>query len=169
MITISHVVALSKNRVIGVNNDLPWTLKTDLRHFKEYTSNKIIVMGRKTYESIGRPLPNRIKLIVARSLKEINCAQIFDNTENALESAKKICIDKKLHEMVIIGGGYLFRDTLPVTNKLILSEVDCVIEGDIYYPEICFDEWNQLSSKKFKKDESNEYNFVVKIYEKIVN
>ena len=117
MIIISHVVALSKNRVIGVNNDLPWTLKTDLLHFKEYTSNKIIVMGRRTYESIGRPLPNRINLIVSSSIKEINGAQIYDNTENALESAKKICIDKKLNEIVIIGGGYLFRDTLPVTNK----------------------------------------------------
>ena len=70
---------------------------------------------------------------------------------------------------MIIGGGYLFRETLPLTNKLILSEVDCNIEGDIYYPEICFDEWNKLSSKSFKKDESNEYDFVVKIYERIKN
>ena len=97
MIIISHVVALSKNRVIGVNNDLPWTLKTDLRHFKEYTSNKIIVMGRKTYESIGRPLPNRINLIVSNSIKEINGAIIFKSTEAALKSAKKICVDKNLN------------------------------------------------------------------------
>ena len=167
MIIISHVVALSKNRVIGVNNDLPWTLKTDLRHFKEYTSNKIIVMGRKTYESIGRPLPNRINLIVSNSIKEINGAIIFNSTKAALKSAKKICVDKNLNEIVIIGGGYLFRETLPLTNKLILSLVNCDIEGDIYYPEICFDEWNELSSKSFKKDEGNEYDFVVKTYEKI--
>ena len=74
MITISHVVALSNNNVIGVNNSLPWNLKTDLAHFKNYTSNKIIVMGRKTYESIGRTLPNRINLIVSNTIKEINGA-----------------------------------------------------------------------------------------------
>ena len=166
MITISHVVALSKNRVIGVNNDLPWTLKTDLRHFKEYTSNKIIVMGRKTYESIGRPLPNRINLIVSSSIKEINGAQIYDNTENALESAKKICIDKKLNEIVIIGGGYLFRETLMDINKLVLTRVDCEINGDIFYPEIDLSNWRQISTESFIKDTDNDYNFKVEIYEK---
>ena len=74
MITISHVVALSNNNVIGVENRLPWNLKTDLAHFKEYTTNKIIVMGRKTYESIGRPLPNRENLIVSNTLNKIGRA-----------------------------------------------------------------------------------------------
>ena len=71
MIVISHVVALSNNNVIGVNNDLPWNLKKDLAHFKNYTTNKIILMGRKTYESIGRPLPNRINFVVSNTLKNI--------------------------------------------------------------------------------------------------
>jgi dihydrofolate reductase len=91
MIIISHVVALSNNNVIGVDNDLPWNLKTDLNHFKEYTTNKIIVMGRKTYESIGRPLPNRINYIVSNTIKDLDGASIFERTEDALESAKEVC------------------------------------------------------------------------------
>ena len=166
MITISHVVALSNNNVIGVNNSLPWNLKTDLAHFKNYTSNKIIVMGRKTYESIGRPLPNRINLIVSNTIKEINGAELFKSTEDAINKAKELCINKNLNEIIIIGGGYLFRDTLSITNKLVLTKVDCNIEGDVFYPDIDLDEWKKLSSKHFTKDSDNDYDFTVITYEK---
>ena len=166
MITISHVVALSNNNVIGVNNSLPWNLKTDLAHFKNYTSNKIIVMGRKTYESIGRPLPNRIILIVSNTIKEINGAELFKSTEDAINKAKELCINKNLNEIIIIGGGYLFRDTLSITNKLVLTKVNCNIEGDIFYPEIDLNEWKKLSSENFKKDSDNDYDFTVITYEK---
>ena len=166
MVTISHVVALSNNNVIGVNNSLPWNLKTDLAHFKNYTSNKIIVMGRKTYESIGRPLPNRINLIVSNTIKEINGAELFKSTEDAINKAKELCINKNLDEIIIIGGGYLFRDTLSITNKLVLTKVDCNIEGDVFYPDIDFNEWEKLSSEHFTKDSDNDYDFTVITYEK---
>ena len=167
MITISHVVALSNNNVIGVDNNLPWNLKTDLAHFKDYTTNKIIVMGRKTFESIGRPLPNRKNLIVSNTLNEINGAYIYKSTEEAIKNAKEMCINNEIYnEIVIIGGGYLFRDTLKITNKLVLSEVDCEIDGDVFYPKINLEEWNEVSSKKFIKDSNNDFNFVVKVYER---
>ena len=166
MITISHVVALSNNNVIGVNNSLPWNLKTDLAHFKNYTSNKIIVMGRKTYESIGRPLPNRINLIVSNTIKEVNGAELFKSTEDAINKAKELCINKNLDEIIIIGGGYLFRDTLSITNKLVLTKVDCNIEGDVFYPDIDLNEWEKLSSEHFTKDSDNDYDFTVITYEK---
>ena len=167
MITISHVVALSNNNVIGVDNNLPWNLKTDLAHFKDYTTNKIIVMGRKTFESIGRPLPNRKNLIVSNTLNEINGAYIYKSTEEAVKNAKEMCINNEIYnEIVIIGGGYLFRDTLKITNKLVLSEVDCEIDGDVFYPKINLEEWNEVSSKKFIKDSNNDFNFVVKVYER---
>ena len=166
MVTISHVVALSNNNVIGVNNSLPWNLKTDLAHFKNYTSNKIIVMGRKTYESIGRPLPNRINLIVSNTIKEINGAELFKSTEDAINKARELCINKNLEEIIIIGGGYLFRDTLSITNKLVLTKVDCNIEGDVFYPDIDLDEWQKLSSEHFTKDLNNDYDFTVITYEK---
>ena len=168
MITISHVVALSNNNVIGVDNNLPWNLKTDLAHFKNYTTNKIIVMGRKTFESIGRPLPNRKNLIVSNTLNEINGAYIYKSTEEAIKNAKEMCINSEIYnEIVIIGGGYLFRDTLKITNKLVLSEVDCEIDGDVFYPKINLEKWNEVSSKKFTKDSDNDYDFVVKVYERL--
>ena len=166
MVTISHVVALSNNNVIGVNNSLPWNLKTDLAHFINYTSNKIIVMGRKTYESIGRPLPNRINLIVSNTIKEINGAELFKSTEDAINKAKELCINKNLDEIIIIGGGYLFRDTLSITNKLVLTKVDCDIEGDVFYPDVDINEWEKLSSEHFTKDSDNDYDFTVITYGK---
>jgi len=167
MLVISHVVALSNNNVIGVDNDLPWSLKDDLSHFKKYTTNKIIVMGRKTYESIGKPLPNRINYVVSNTISEIEGAFVCKSIENAIESAKNLCHEKNLTEIVVIGGGYLFRDTLPITNKLIITRVDCDINGDVFYPEIDLSDWRKLESFKHLKDLNNDYDFEVSTYEKI--
>ena len=167
-IIISHVVALSNNNVIGVDNNLPWNLKTDLNHFKNYTTNKIIVMGRKTFESIGRPLPNRLNFVVSRTIGEIENAFVFKSTKEAIDAAKKKCLDDGNHnEIVIIGGGYLFKDTLEITNKLVLTNVDCDINGDVYYPDIDFKLWKEKSSENFSRNEDNDYNFTVKVYERI--
>ena len=166
MIVISHVVALSNNNVIGVNNDLPWNLKKDLAHFKNYTTNKIILMGRKTYESIGRPLPNRINFVVSNTLKNIEGAHVFKSTEKALSKAKNLCDEADYKEIVIIGGGYLFRETLEIANKLVLTRVNCDIDGDVYYPEIDLENWKEISSEVYKKDSDNEYDFKVLILEK---
>jgi len=167
MITISHVVALSNNRVIGVDNDLPWRLKKDLAHFKAYTTNKIIIMGRKTFESIGRPLPNRINFVVSTTITEIEGAQVFKSTKEALSEANKLCIKLNYEEIVIIGGGYLFRDTLSVVNKLVLTEVDCEIDGDVYYPDIDLDSWQNTEMSEHEKDSENEFDFKVLVYEKV--
>ena len=85
---ISHVVAMSNNQVIGVNNDLPWNLKDDLAHFKRYTTGKTIVMGRKTFESIGRALPNRVNYVISSTLSEIEGVSIFKTLDDAMEAAK---------------------------------------------------------------------------------
>ena len=166
MIVISHVVALSNNNVIGVNNDLPWNLKTDLAHFKAYTTNKIIVMGRKTFQSIGRPLPNRLNFVVSKTIKDIEGAHVFTSTEEALSNANKLCVENSYKEIVIIGGGYLFRETLDIVNKLVLTRVDCDIDGDVYYPEINLENWRETSSIEHKKDSDNEYDFKVIVLEK---
>ena len=164
---ISHVVALSNNNVIGVDNNLPWNLKTDLLHFKEYTTNKIIIMGRKTYESIGKPLPNRMNYVVSTTIGEIEGALVFKSTEDAIKSAMHYCDEENKKEIVIIGGGFLFKDTLSITNKLILTRVDCDIAGDVFYPEIDFSEWKELSSESHTKDSNNDYDFTVSAYERV--
>ena len=165
---ISHVVAMSNNWVIGVNNDLPWSLKDDLAHFKKYTTGKIIVMGRKTYESIGRPLPNRVNYVISSTLKDIEGVSIFTSLEDAIEAAKIYNLDQEIaNEVAIIGGGYLFRDSIHSFNKLVLTRVDCSIDGDVYYPEIDFNNWELISSNKFLKNRDNQYDFTVETYKKL--
>ena len=162
---ISHLVAVSKNNVIGVNNDLPWSLKDDLAHFKKYTLNKIIIMGRKTFESIGRPLPNRKNYVVSRTIKDIPGAYVFDNTNSAILSAEEE--NKAMgveNEIIIIGGGYLFNETAPLMNKLVITRVDCDIEGDIFYPDIDLSSWKLVKTEIFKKDKDNDYDFKIEEY-----
>ena len=165
---ISHVVAMSNNWVIGVNNDLPWSLKDDLAHFKKYTTGKIMIMGRKTYESIGRPLPNRVNYVISSTLKDIEGVSIFTSLEDAIEAAKIYNLDQDIaNEIAIIGGGYLFRDSIHSFNKLVLTRVDCSIDGDVYYPEIDFNNWELISSNKFLKNRDNQYDFTVEPYKKL--
>jgi dihydrofolate reductase len=148
---ISILVAMNEELLIGVNNDLPWNLKTDLKHFREYTTNKILIMGRKTFESIGRPLPNRTNIIVSKTIQSVEGAEVFSDLNSALNKAKENCETLDKNEIVIIGGGFLFNDTLDIVNKLVLTRVDCEIDGDIFYPEIDLLNWNKISSKDLKK------------------
>ena len=165
MKTISHLVAVSNNLVIGVDNDLPWNLKADLAHFKKYTLNKIIIMGRKTYESIGRPLPNRINYVVSRTLNEISGTYVFSSIEDAIFKAEKENIQMNLeNEIVIIGGGHIFQETAKSINKLIITRVDCDIDGDIYYPELDLKKWNLVKAESYKKDSENDYDFKIEEY-----
>lgn len=165
---ISHVVAMSNNNVIGVNNKLPWQLKDDLEHFKEYTTGKIIIMGRKTFESIGRPLPNRQNFVISSNLREVDGISIFQNLENAIIAAKKYNKDlDSAQEIAIIGGGYLFRDSINYFNKLVLTRVDCEIDGDVYYPKIDLKNWELESSENFLKSEANQYDFSVEVFKKL--
>ena len=168
MKTISHLVAVSKNLVIGVDNNLPWNLKADLAHFKKYTLDKIIIMGRKTYESIGRPLPNRINYVVSRTLNEIPGTVVFNSLENAISAAEQENIKmNRDNEIVIIGGGHIFQETSESMNKLIITRVDCDIDGDIYYPEIDLTKWDLVEAKSYKRDFENDYDFTIEEYIKL--
>ncbi len=168
MKTISHLVAVSKNLVIGVDNNLPWNLKADLAHFKKYTLDKIIIMGRKTYESIGRPLPNRINYVVSRTLNEIPGTVVFNSLENAISAAEQENIKmNRDNEIVIIGGGHIFQETSESMNKLIITRVDCDIDGDIYYPDIDLTKWDLVETKSYKKDFENDYDFTIEEYIKL--
>ena len=163
---ISHLVAVSNNGVIGVDNDLPWNLKADLAHFREYTLNKTIVMGRKTFESIGRPLPKRTNYVVSRTIESIPGAHVFKSLDDAFKSAESNS-DEADSELVIIGGGYLFRDTIDTFNKLLITRVDCDIEGDVFYPELDLSKWSLLKTESFNKDHENDYNFKIEEYSKL--
>lgn len=165
---ISHLVAISNNNVIGVDNDLPWNLKSDLAHFKEYTLHKSIIMGRKTYESIGRPLPNRTNVVISSTLKDIPGAYVYSDLESAIEFVEnKNKEDNIDNEIVIIGGGYLFRETIDSFNKLVVTRVDCEIDGDIFYPDIDLSSWELVSSNAFNKDDENDFDYKIEEYKKL--
>ena len=157
---ISHLVALSNNFVIGVNNDLPWKLKKDLQHFSAYTQNKAIVMGRKTFESIGRPLPNRKNIVISSSLQSQESLEVVPNLNQAIEAASLWSKDNSAEEeIVLIGGGYVFEESKNIVNKLVLTRVECEIDGDVFYPQIDLSDWKETSRESYKRDSENEYDF----------
>ena len=162
---ISHLVALSNNYVIGVNNDLPWKLKKDLQHFSAYTQNKVIVMGRKTFESIGRPLPNRKNIVISSTLNTQEGFEVVPSLDQGIEVAGKWNQDNaRTKEIVLIGGGYVFEESKNIVNKLVLTRVDCEIDGDIFYPQIDLSSWEKISTESFKQDDDNEYAFSIETY-----
>ena len=125
-------------------------------------------MGRKTFESIGRPLPNRINYVISRTVKQIDGAYVFDNLEDAMVAAEKHNNDMGIvNEIVIIGGGYLFKETLPVMNKLVITKVDCNVLGDIYYPKVEMENWKLVNSESYSKNSDNDYDFKIEEYEKL--
>ena len=157
---ISHLVALSNNFVIGVNNELPWKLKKDLQHFSAYTQNKAIVMGRKTFESIGRPLPNRKNIVISSWLEPQEGLEVVSNLNQAIEVASQWNKDNSTEEeIVLIGGGYVFKESKNIVNKLVLTRVECEIDGDVFYPQIDLSDWKEISRESYKRDSENEYDF----------
>ena len=162
---ISILVAMNEDLLIGVNNDLPWKLQDDLEHFKNYSLNKPIIMGRKTFESIGRPLPNRKNIVVSSSMKEQDGIKVLNNLNDAIAFSKKYNEENDIDEIILIGGAKVFAEGLKQTTKLVISWVDAnSIKGDVYFPEFNKQEWREVDSKKFLKSEKNQYDFEIKEY-----
>ena len=122
-------------------------------------------MGRKTFESIGRPLPNRKNIVVSSSMKEQDGIKIFNNLNDAIAFSKKYNKENDLDEIILIGGAKVFAEGLKQTTKLVISWVDAnSIKGDVYFPEFNKQEWREVDSKKFLKSEKNQYDFEIKEY-----
>jgi len=128
--TTALIVAMTKGRVIGKDNDMPWHLPEDLKLFKAKTSGHIIAMGRKTYESIGRPLPNRENFVITRSAKEIEGCRVFSSVDECIEAAKDY--DRMLF---FIGGGQIYADAINFVDEMHISYVKTELEGDTFFPE----------------------------------
>lgn len=152
---VSIIVAKGKNNVIGKDNDLPWHLPGDLRHFKNTTTGHHLIMGRKTFESLGRPLPNRTSIVLTRN-KEYTIPD-GHYVVHDLSSALEICHSKQLGQVYVLGGADIFEMALPYTDELIVTEVDASPKGDTYFPEIEESEWRMVSRQDFSKDEKNKY------------
>ena len=165
---ISLIAAVAKNGVIGNEGDLPWNLPSDLRKFKEITDNKPIIMGRKTWDSIGRPLPNRDNIIISRNINlEIEGGIICLSPDKAISIAKIKANERGCEEIMVIGGGYIYQEFMNIADKLYITEVDLEIEGDTYFPKIDTELFKEISREERNKDpEDNAYHSLV-IYEKV--
>jgi len=137
---LSHIAAMAKNRVIGVDGDLPWSLPEDMKFFRETTSGHIIVMGRKTFETFPKPLPNRLHVVVTRQKDYVapEGVVVFSDIPSALEYCETQT-EKWGEEVFIIGGGEIYKQTLDLASTLYLTEIDQAFEGDAKYPEITKD------------------------------
>lgn len=150
---ISVIVARTKNNVIGKGNEMPWHLPVDLAWFRQNTVGKPVIMGRKTYESIGRLLPKRPNIILSRSEIIVEGAYVTQSLEQAVELAKNVA---NSDEMMIIGGGELFKQALPQAEQLYLTDIQAEIDGDTFFE---FDEenWTLIEEKWSEVDENNPY------------
>lgn len=150
---ISLVVAVADNHVIGKNNQLPWHLPADLKHFKQLTTGHTVFMGRKTYDSIGKPLPNRRNIVISRSVNQIEGCAIATSLEDAL----KLSSEEK--EVFIIGGSEIFREALPIANRIELTQIHQEFDGDTFFPEIDLNTWKEASREDFLPDEKNPFSY----------
>ena len=158
---ISLIVAAANNGTIGLNNDLPWRLPADLKHFKKITTGHHIVMGRKTYESIGRPLPNRTSVVITRNASfEAEGCKVVHSLSEAIQFVKQSTEE----EAFLIGGAQLYELALAekVVDKIYLTEVDAEVQGDTFFPKLATTEWKEVNRMEHAADEKNPfaYSFV---------
>jgi dihydrofolate reductase len=151
---ISLIAALARNRVIGRNNQLPWRLSADLQHFKTLTMGKPIIMGRKTFESIGKPLPGRTNIVLTRERQFLaqGCVVVHD-----IDQALQVAAESD--EVMIIGGANLYRQFLPRADRLYLTEVKAEVTGDTWFPDLDITGWTETERVSHQADEKNEYDY----------
>ena len=158
---LSIIAAVGKNNELGGNNALLWKLSDDLKMFKQLTMGHCIIMGRKTYESIGKPLPGRINIVVTTGNLEVEGLSRAIDLNHAVELAR----DSGDTEAFIIGGGQVFNYAIDLADKLYLTTVDAEFpEADIFLPEIELEDWHLIDTKHFSKNEKNEYDFIYREY-----
>jgi len=159
--TISIVVAISENRAIGKDNKLLWYLPNDLKHFKAITSGHTVIMGRKTYESVGKPLPNRRNIIITRQDIAIEGCEVV----NSIKAALELCRTER--EVFIVGGAEIYKQSLHLTDRIYLTVVHKQFEGDSFFPEIKKTDWLQVSREDHQPDEKNSLPYSFITYERV--
>jgi dihydrofolate reductase len=158
---ISLIVAMARNRVIGINNTLPWHLPADLKHFKTLTMGHHIVMGRKTYESIGKPLPGRTSVVVTRNADYSVPGVIV---ANSLQAAISSCGNDE--EIFVIGGAELYRHAINFADRIYLTEIAADIPGDAHFAELESKHWQEIGRESHIRDEKNAYPYQFIIYDR---
>lgn len=164
---LALIAAYAQNRVVGIDNKLPWHLPEDLKYFKRCTSGKAIIMGRKTYESIGRPLPNRTNIVITRNPAfKADGVKIVTSLNDAIELAAAVNEVNGVDEIMVIGGAAIYELTLPMADRLYLTHVHAQVEGDAYFPEVDFSNWREVERADYASSETNPYDYSFVVYDK---
>ncbi len=162
--TISIIVAAAANNVIGVAGGLPWHLPEDLKRFKEVTMGKPMIMGRATYDSIGRALPGRTSIVVTRQAGfEAEGCIVVDSIDAAIEAAGDV------EEIMVIGGGEIYRQVLPHADRIYMTRLQAELEGDTRFPELDMDEWEVTSVEEFPAGDEREFGFDVETLDRVTS
>ncbi|WP_010094544.1 dihydrofolate reductase [Ornithinibacillus scapharcae] len=161
---ISLLFAMDRNRVIGANNDLPWHLPNDLKFFKEKTTGHTIVMGRKTFDSIGRALPNRRNIVLSRNDVQLPAGVELIHDINTILQMDE---ENPIEEIFVIGGGGLFEQILPYANRMYVTLIEEEFDGDVFFPAVSLEEWNETSRTKGIRDEKNPYDYYFIQYDRV--
>lgn len=149
---ISMIAAMAHERVIGKDNQMPWHLPADLAHFKRVTLGKPVLMGRKTFESIGRPLPGRRNLVLSRNSDyRVDGVEMISSLEEVISRLQ----GEGVEELMVIGGGYLYEQLLPKADCLYLTRIDLVVEGDTRFPAFDDSQWQRIACESHPADEKN--------------
>lgn len=154
--TKTIVVAISENNAIGKDNQLLWYLPADLKHFKNITTGHTVIMGRKTFDSVGKPLPNRRNIIITRHVMHIEGCEVV----SSIEAALALCADEE--EVFIVGGAEIYRQSIHLTDRIYLTIVHQKFDADSFFPQINFDEWRETARADHQPDEKNKlpYSFI---------
>lgn len=160
---LSILVAASQNNVIGKNNQLPWHLPNDLKYFKNLTWGMPILMGRKTFESIGKALPGRKSIVITRNNNWLHeDVEVVHSIEEAIKKAGSFGVK----EIFVIGGAEIFKTALPEADRIYLTRIHHDFDGDVYFPEVSENEWRLSSSRHCKADEKNAYDHTYQIWQR---
>lgn len=160
---LSIVVAVAENGVIGREGDLPWRLSADLRRFKRITMGHHLLMGRKTYDSIGRLLPGRTTAIMTRSSDyRVEGALVGNSLDELLAK-----IDDS--DVFVVGGAEIYEATLPQATRLHFTRVHATMDGDVFFPEIDWNEWTEVESETYAADEKNEFDSTYRLLERVIS
>jgi dihydrofolate reductase len=162
--TVSLIVAAAENGVIGRGNQLPWRLSADLQRFKQLTMGHAVIMGRRTFESIGRPLPGRRMIVVSRQgdFRPQGVQRV-----RSLDEACQAAAEHGDSEAMVIGGAEIFRQVLPAAERLYLTRVHAEPPGDVYFPALDWRQWRLISAESHGADAKNDYPFTFEIYQRI--
>ncbi|SBS34200.1 Dihydrofolate reductase type 3 [Marinomonas aquimarina] len=164
---LSLIVAMSTNRVIGINNSLPWHLPNDLKYFKQATMGKPIVMGRNTFESIGKPLPGRRNIVISRNPDyQPEGVDVVRSLDEAIRLGEDICLVDGQEEVMIIGGAQIYSLALERADRLYITHVDAEIEGDAFFPEVAWNNYEKIGEEAFPAEGPNPYDYRFSVYQK---